>query len=129
MRLTFRQLHNYGKDRLQKNETEDADFEALQLLIAAADFKQVDFFLHSADIVSPDICDRYDDMLSQRISGRPLQYILGEWDFYKSHLYEKLKMLLVIFYHRDRSLESKLQYEVFFASSCTGCPKFLGEEI
>ena len=83
MKLTFGELHNYGKDILQKNETEDAEFEALQLLIGAADFKQADFFLRITDIASQDICDRYDDMLSQRISGRPLQYILGEWDFYK----------------------------------------------
>lgn len=84
MSFTFRELHNYGKEILQKNETEDAEFEALQLLIGAADFKQVDFFLNAANIAAQDICDRYEDMLAQRISGRPLQYILGEWDFYKS---------------------------------------------
>ncbi|MCD8125412.1 MAG: hypothetical protein LUE23_10390 [Lachnospiraceae bacterium] len=39
-----------------------------------------------------------------------------EIDFYSSHLYEKLKMLIVIFYHRDKTLESKLLYEIFFAS-------------
>lgn len=84
MRLTFRELHNYGKDKLLINATEDAEFEALQLLIGAADFKQVDFFLNASDTASQDICGRYEEMLSQRISGRPLQYILGEWDFYKS---------------------------------------------
>ncbi len=84
MSVTFRELQNTGKEKLLKNAIEDADFEALQLLIGAANFKQVDFFLHSCDTVTQDIIDRYEEMLSQRISGIPLQYVLGEWDFYKS---------------------------------------------
>lgn len=39
-----------------------------------------------------------------------------EFDFYKSHVYQKLRMLLVIFYYRDRLLRSKLQYNVFYAT-------------
>lgn len=39
-----------------------------------------------------------------------------EEDFYQSHLYAKLKMLLVIFYHRDKTLPSKLLYSVFYAT-------------
>lgn len=39
-----------------------------------------------------------------------------ENDFYNSHLYNKLKMLIVIFYNRDRRLASKLQYRMFYAS-------------
>lgn len=38
-----------------------------------------------------------------------------EDDFYASHLYDKLRMLIIIFYHRDKSLPSKLLYEVIFA--------------
>ena len=75
MKLTFRELHNYGKDVLLKNETEDAEFEALQLLIGAADFKQVDFFLHSSDIVEQDICDG-DPLDSARTSLAYLKSLL-----------------------------------------------------
>ncbi|MBO5628886.1 MAG: hypothetical protein J5965_07380 [Aeriscardovia sp.] len=39
-----------------------------------------------------------------------------EKDFAKSHLYEKLSQLIVIFYYRNRSLQSKLDYTVFYAS-------------
>ena len=39
-----------------------------------------------------------------------------EDDFYKSHLYNKLKMLIVIFYHRNRKLPSKLLYNVIYAT-------------
>lgn len=39
-----------------------------------------------------------------------------EKDFYKSHLWDKLKWLLLIFYYRDKSLVTKLGYSVFFAT-------------
>ena len=39
-----------------------------------------------------------------------------ECDFYKSHLYQKLRMLLVIFYYRNRALNSKLLYNIFYAT-------------
>lgn len=39
-----------------------------------------------------------------------------EDDFYKSHLYDKLKTLLVIFYYRNKTLPSKLLYNVFYAT-------------
>ena len=129
MKLTFRELHNYGKDVLLKNETEDAEFEALQLLIGAADFKQVDFFLHSSDIVEQDICDRYDDMLSQRISGRPLQYILGEWDFYKSTFFvgegvliprPETEQLVEICIKEIKKNSYKTVYDLCAGSGCIG---------
>lgn len=39
-----------------------------------------------------------------------------ETDFCESHLFHKLRMMIVIFYHRDKTLKSKLMYKVFFAS-------------
>lgn len=39
-----------------------------------------------------------------------------ENNFFESHLYDKLKMLLVIFYHRNKDLPSKLLYNVFYAT-------------
>lgn len=129
MSFTFRELHNSGKERLLKNAIEDADFEALQLLIGAADFKQVDFFLHSDDTVTQDIFDRYEEMLSQRISGRPLQYILGEWDFYKSTFYvgegvliprPETEQLVEICIKEIRNNSYKTVYDLCTGSGCIG---------
>ena len=39
-----------------------------------------------------------------------------EDDFKKSHLYRKLIMLIVIFYYRNRSLDSIFDYKVFYAT-------------
>ena len=85
------------------NSRQEADFESVgaELKTTAADLDERTERYRSGETVS----------VTQIDFNGPV-----ECDFYKSHLYEKLKMLLVIFYHRDRSLESKLQYEVFFAS-------------
>ena len=129
MSVTFRELHNSGTAMLQKNAIEDADFDALQMLIGAADFKQADFFLRASQTVTQDICDRYEEMLSQRISGRPLQYILGEWDFYKSTFFvgegvliprPETEQLVEICVNEIKKHSYKTVYDLCAGSGCIG---------
>ncbi|MCR5587716.1 MAG: restriction endonuclease, partial [Lachnospiraceae bacterium] len=42
-----------------------------------------------------------------------------ETDFYKSHLWEKLNMILLVYYYRNRELESNLLYEIKYVSLFT----------
>lgn len=85
------------------NSRQEADFETAgaELKTTAADFDNATAKYKAGETVS----------VTQIDFRGPV-----EPNFYVSHLYDKLKMLIVIFYHRDRSLASKLQYEVFFAS-------------
>ncbi|MFG6372862.1 MAG: hypothetical protein K1W04_01745 [Oscillospiraceae bacterium] len=85
------------------NNRQEADFETVgaELKTTAADYDSAMSRYKSGETVS----------VTQIDFRGPV-----ETDFYASHLYDKLKMLIVIFYHRDRSLPSKLSYEVFFAS-------------
>lgn len=41
------------------------------------------------------------------------------YDFYKSHFWEKCKLLLLIYYHRDKSLKSNLQYPINYVQLFT----------
>jgi len=41
------------------------------------------------------------------------------YDFQKSHLWEKCKLLLLIYYHRDKSLQSNLQYPISYVQLFT----------
>jgi DNA mismatch repair endonuclease MutH len=85
------------------NNRQEADFETVgaELKTTAADFDSATSRYKSGETVS----------VTQIDFRGPV-----ETDFYASHLYDKLKMLIVIFYHRDKTLDSKLLYEVFFAS-------------
>lgn len=85
------------------NSRQEADFDAVgaELKTTAAD---------------------YDDKTSRYRSGETISVTQIDFngpvedDFYASHLYDKLKMLIVIFYHRNKALASKLLYKVFFAN-------------
>ena len=85
------------------NSRQEADFETVgaELKTTAADYDNATSHYKSGETVS----------VTQIDFRGPI-----EPDFYASHLYNKLKMLIVIFYHRDKALASKLLYEVFFAS-------------
>lgn len=85
------------------NSRQEADFETVgaELKTTAADYDKEASRYKSGETVS----------VTQIDFRGPV-----EPDFYASHLYDKLRMLIVIFYHRDRTLASKLLYEVFFAS-------------
>lgn len=85
------------------NSRQEADFETVgaELKTTAADYDNATARYKSGETIS----------VTQIDFRRPV-----ETDFYASHLYDKLRMLIVIFYHRDRTLASKLLYRVFFAS-------------
>lgn len=61
--MTTAELKSFFKEGLKKAGIESADFEAEQL----------------AQYTDP---ERREQTLRRRLSGEPLQYILGEWDFY-----------------------------------------------
>lgn len=80
--MTYQALFNEGTEQLQKHGVEDPDFDALQLLLKAASFTTNEYYTHKEKEAKNRQIDRYRGYLEERIFGRPLQYILGEWDFY-----------------------------------------------
>lgn len=85
------------------NSRQEADFEkvGVELKSAPADIDKKTQKFKAGETIS----------VTQIDFNHPI-----EFDFYKSHVYQKLRMLLVIFYYRNRALRSKLQYNVFYAT-------------
>ena len=80
--LTYRDLLRKGTERLQSVCPEDAAFDARQLLLLASGLSQTALLLHADQAVPAAVEDQYVPLLQQRAEGIPLQYLLGEWDFY-----------------------------------------------
>ncbi len=80
--LTYRNLLKEGTDRLQPVCPEDAAFDARQLLLLASGLSQTALLLNADQAVPATVKDQYAQLLQQREEGIPLQYLLGEWDFY-----------------------------------------------
>ena len=60
----------------------DAGFDARQLAAAALDIPPGRLLLVSQEEISPPALETLRRMTTERAGGRPLQYILGKWEFY-----------------------------------------------
>ncbi len=67
---------------LMKNGIECAYSEAKEIALFACGVIREDFPLLLGNVVASEAEDIAQNMLHQRVNGIPLQYILGEWDFY-----------------------------------------------
>lgn len=80
--MTLSELQKEGKSRLQSAEIEDTAFEAACLLEAATGYSRSQCLARGAEAVSERVTTRFFALLSRRIQGEPLQYILGKWSFW-----------------------------------------------
>lgn len=85
--MTWRELVKKGKAVLESAGIEDAEFDAFQLSLKFFNGSHTDYLLHFSDEVNEADFTAYFNFLNRRISGEPLQYIVGKWDFYKSSFY------------------------------------------
>ena len=79
---TYGELFREGQARLAAESVPDADFDARCLLSHAAGCALSALRMLYTDAADEDIQNRFAAYLARRASGEPLQYILGEWDFY-----------------------------------------------
>jgi len=74
--LTIREAIRIAQKKLGND---DARFDALCLAEKAFGLNRTDLRLHADQLVDP---IEYFVLMDRRASGEPLQYILGEWEFY-----------------------------------------------
>lgn len=79
---TYGDIYLDARQKMKKANIENADFEARDLVCTATS-RTTDEFLRDRQLVAPiAIVQKIDKMVERRISGEPLAYVLGEWDFY-----------------------------------------------
>ena len=81
MRISLRDVYSGVKNTIFP-QTEDAAFEAKELLQAVFGVSRQDILLGREMEVESEQLDRLQALARRRASGEPLQYLLGEWDFY-----------------------------------------------
>lgn len=60
---------------------ENAGFEARQILDKSG-ISPMKILAEPCEKIPPEVCEKVREMTEKRVSGYPLQYILGEWEFY-----------------------------------------------
>lgn len=84
MALSLRGLARQGAAYLSQRGVEDADFDARQLLLHCRGLDGTQFLTEGDRPVGDAEAAAYQALLDRRAAGEPLQYILGQWDFYGS---------------------------------------------
>ena len=82
MATTYNNLFLDTRTRLKKAGIESAQLEAREILCYAADKTREQFYRDMALYVSRELERRVDTLVQRRLSGEPVAYIIGEWEFY-----------------------------------------------
>ena len=79
--MTITEIYQSGLKLLENNNIENSKFEAQSLLQKAFSLDRVGFIMHKTDKADENCSHNFLKFIEKRISGEPLQYILGEWSF------------------------------------------------
>ncbi|WP_040196286.1 peptide chain release factor N(5)-glutamine methyltransferase [Candidatus Soleaferrea massiliensis] len=80
--MTIKQIHKEITDKLSNAGISVPAFESFVLLDALFGISKTDLLTRPDTCFPPEDYDRLQGILRERMSGRPLQYILGEWEFF-----------------------------------------------
>lgn len=80
-RYTVSKLIDLAKEALSQLP-EDTETDVLELVSYATEISRKNLGVCLSQYVGKEQLDKLSDALRRRVSGEPLQYILGEWDFY-----------------------------------------------
>lgn len=121
--LTIGELLRECANRLADGGNDNPRFEAEQLVAEVCGIKQADFLISPERAVTPEQRAALEDCVTRRLSGEPLQYILGEWEFYGLPFYVGEGVLIP---RQDTEVIAELALE--FAKA-HGKPGFLAADL
>ncbi len=125
--MTLNELYRQGAEMLDYAFIENAFFDARWLVEKAAGIEPNQFALKKDKNVSKKNEVEFLSLIRRRIAGEPLQYILGEWEFYgntfrvgEGVLIPRPETELLVDFVKDR-LQDKKEPVVFDLCSGSGC--------
>lgn len=79
--MTMHSVYKQGERMLKESGIPDADFDSLYLLEHFFGFDRTALILHNNRIADEKRCERFFAAIDERKTGKPLQYIVGKWNF------------------------------------------------
>ncbi len=79
--MTYNQFKANNLHRLQQ-VTENAAFEMEALILFVTGMKKAELLLNRGNNMDDETLAKLNDVLERRLNNEPLQYILGEWEFF-----------------------------------------------
>ena len=81
---TLEQLYRRGRKALSDRPGAEGDtpMEAALLFRGVFGLGRQELLLRGGEAASPDLAGAFWELVRRRLAGEPLQYLLGEWEFY-----------------------------------------------
>lgn len=124
--MNLKEAYSYSVRFLEGNNVDEADFKALCVCCRCAGIKNGEYLNHINDGV---IYSRLAKYLWELKEGRPLQYVLGKWDFYESEFCvgegvliprPETEELVELCVKESGKYESPVIYDLCAGSGCIG---------
>lgn len=74
-------VYKYAVNRLVEGNIEDSSFDGKVIFETVFGLSYSQVLINPEKKYDPELIKTLDKMLEERLSGRPLQYIIGEWEF------------------------------------------------
>ena len=79
--MTLNAVYKQGEKLLKEANIPDADFDSLYLLEHFFGTDRTALILHGDKTADESLCERFFSAVEERKTGKPLQYIVGKWNF------------------------------------------------
>lgn len=85
--MTLYELYNESAERLSRAGVDSPAFESKCLFEEIFSVRHSNLSAFDGKELTPDECESFRKLITRRIQGEPLQYILGYWEFYGRKFY------------------------------------------
>lgn len=122
-------IYRIISDELKKHQIEDAEFEAKVIIGHFGNCSVSEAFFKNVDDFSQDTISMFKNAVERRVSGEPIQYIIGEWDFmdYTFKVGEgvliprpETELLCEYVIDKIKHLENPIVFDLCAGSGCIG---------
>lgn len=79
--MTLKDVYRKGKEALQAAGVNDSDFDSLYLTEHFFGADRTSLIIHGDRKADSELCKRFFSAVEERKTGKPLQYIVGKWNF------------------------------------------------
>ena len=88
------EILNWATALFKSTQIENPKLNAEQIISHVLDVKRLELYLHSSDIIYEDEIKEIQSLIDRRRKGEPLQYILGETEFYGYRIFINKNVLI-----------------------------------